>query len=81
MSRSYKKTPGFTDYSKRKRFYKRYSCKLNRKDWTLPSGNAYKKNGLSWSICDWKFLFHTQSELDEVVEKNYYGARYKLFTK
>lgn len=89
MSRSFKKYPGFTDDGpKRKRFYKRYSNKIARKNWNLPlKGNGHKKNGLSYDIVDWKFIYFRESDYEhyswrtgklEVVPKN---ERYKMRMK
>lgn len=62
MSRSYKKFPGYTDSGNHKRFYKKYSNKRTRKNWELDSGGAYKKNHLSYDICDWKNIYFNESD-------------------
>lgn len=89
MSRSYKKNPGYTDDGpKRKKFYKRYSNKKTRKNWNLPlKGNSHKKNGLSYDIVDWRFIYFRESDYihynpytleTTVVPKN---ERYKMRMK
>jgi len=56
MSRSYK-APWFTDSthgSLRRKYFKRYSNKRARKR-KLPNGNKYRRNGLTYDICDYRF--------------------------
>ncbi len=64
MSRSYKKNPGYTDNGpKRKKFFKRYSNKITRKNWDLPlKGNHHKRNGISYDIVDWRFIYFRESD-------------------
>ena len=66
MSRSYKKNPGYTDGEpSRKRFFKRLSNKKTRKNWNLSNkGNAYKKNGVSYNIVDYKHIYHKESDYE-----------------
>jgi hypothetical protein len=80
MSRSHKKCPGFKDYGKFTRFYKRLSNRKARKNWELPNGNKYKRNGLSWSIHDWNWRYYSKRE---VRESSYAeeGVTYKLYMK
>ena len=64
MSRSYRK-PWCTDGQKRhgrgykrtnpRRYFKRLSNRMVRHDLEMPDGMAYRKNRLSWVICDWKY--------------------------
>lgn len=54
MSRSYKKTPGWTCGTDKK-WIKRLANKRVRKT-EVPNGNAYKKVYQSYDICDYKFL-------------------------
>ena len=65
MSRSYRK-PVFVDGYKRKSdskwFFKRLSNRMARKDWTLPDGNAYRKNRLVYVICDYRFFVSKNDE-------------------
>ena len=38
----------------------------------LPNGSAYKKNGYTWNICDWKSQY-TWKEYWTMVENRYYN--------
>ena len=63
MSRSYKRTPGFTDNSSSK-IGKRFANKAVRQyKGDIPNGAGYKKLFCSYDICDFKFLYHTPGEL------------------
>ena len=77
MSRSRKKTPGFTDGSGKssgKRFYKNYSNRIARKMLELPDGSAYKKQRFrQYQICDFKFLYYNKEQLNYHIE--YYKRR------
>jgi len=66
MSRSYKKTPGWTDQGqgKRRKYYKRLANKIVRKTKFSQNGGWYKKtNGLAYDICDHKFLYYSQQDV------------------
>lgn len=69
MSRSYKKTPGFTDqqrHSKTPSFFKQQANKKVRKfDGMIPNGKAYRKLYEPYEICDWKFLHYSDQELHD----------------
>lgn len=74
MSRSYKKTPGFTDQQKsgrRAKYMKRLSNKRVRQfpvEEYLPNGRFHRKHFLNpWDICDYKFLFFSDKEIEDVV--------------
>lgn len=54
MSRSYKKSPVYTDYTPNTKYWKRISNKKVRKyKGELANGKAYKKVYESWRIYDW----------------------------
>lgn len=55
MSRLYRHNPVLTDkqgHNTRARSFKRISSKKTRRTPDLPNGNGYRKNGLTYSICD-----------------------------
>lgn len=55
MSRSRKKNPYRSDYSRSKTpFMKRLAAKRVRRAKDVPNGSGYKKVSCSWDICDWK---------------------------
>ncbi len=56
MSRSYKKTPGWTHRSRGRKAWKRFASKKARKTQDIPNGRAYRRAFCSWNICDWKSL-------------------------
>jgi hypothetical protein len=47
----------------------------------LPSGGGYKKAYCPWDICDWKWIFHSEHEVREHLEKDYASKRYFYFMK
>lgn len=84
MSRSYKKTPGFTDHrqSGTKKEFKRFANKKVRRvdpEILLNDGAAYKKIYNQYDICDWKFLFFTEEELQRW--EKWVGPRHQAFMK
>lgn len=78
MSRSYKKTPG---WCRKTKGMKKFANKTVRNTKDIPNGGAFKKNGHSWDICDWKFLYFNKEELKETIEKYYFGEKYRFFMK
>ena len=60
MSRSFKKVPGHCD---RNPFAKKVANRKVRRDWTIPSGGAYRKAYESWDICDFRFLYFDAFDL------------------
>ena len=74
MSRSYKKTPGWTQSSScnYSRFMKRYANRRFRKyKGDVQNGNWHKKYLDPWTICDYKFLYYSRNEvLREIEEAN-----------
>lgn len=75
MSRSYKKTPGFTDQQKsgrRAKYMKRLSNKRVRQfpvGDLLPNGKFHRKHFVNpWDICDYKFLFFSKEDVKRSVE-------------
>ena len=56
MSRSYKKTPGWTHKPRGRNIWKRFASKAVRKTQDIPDGRAYRRAFCSWNICDHKSL-------------------------
>ena len=83
MSRSYR-SPWVTDgqrshgrgYKRKHPRYlmKRWSNRETRKNWDLLDGMAYKRNGYSWNICDWKFYCSKYDERDYLGHWTYERA-------
>ena len=72
MSRSYKKTPGFTDYSRYRCLSKKFANKAVRNyKGEIPDGGAYKKLFQSLDICDYKFLYYSKREVEMELEDWY----------
>lgn len=66
MSRSYKKSPVWTDRRNGAKFWKRVSNKKVRKyKGELANGNAYKKIYDSWEIHDWVSYYTKQEAIDD----------------
>ena len=81
MSRSYKHTPGFTDYSKyRRKAFKRLANKKVRRYKDIMDGAFYKKIADSWNICDFKSLAFDKYELDR-MNSIYKNKKYKIWIK
>lgn len=80
MSRSRKKCPGFKASGPFVRFYKRFSNKITRRNWKLPDGNAYRRNGLSYEIHDWNFRYYSEREVKESGYADR-GETYKTYMK
>lgn len=74
MSRSYRKSPVLTNYSKCRRQFKRFASKKVRKTTCGNYGN-YKKVYPQWDICDWKYCFFNRKEEDLYIQK------YRLYRK
>jgi hypothetical protein len=56
MSRSYKKSPVISDYSRyRTAFYKRLAAKRVRRADEIDDGASYRKKFESWLIHDYRF--------------------------
>lgn len=64
MSRSFKKTPGWCDYQPWAK--KQANRRVRQYKGGLPDGGAYKKLFEQWTICDWKFLYFTERDLQEL---------------
>jgi len=64
MSRSYKKTPGWVDYHKKKKLMKRLANKKVRKSTLIDDGGSYRKLFCSWYIVDYRFLIFNKREID-----------------
>ena len=75
MSRSFKKTPGFTDQQSTHgvRTTKRHANKVARKYRSLQNGSWFKKVFCPWNICDYKFLYHLGA-VDDNQYHNWDGA-------
>ena len=63
MSRSLKKTPGFTNSgSSHRRFAKREANVQVRNTPDVPNGGAYKMCYCSWNIEDYSCIFYTKNK-------------------
>lgn len=73
MSRSRKKFPAASDYSRAStRFYKNQANRVIRRyKKGIPDGSSYKKLYCTWNICDYKFVFFDK-KWDE-----WWGPKYK----
>ena len=82
MSRSYKKTAGWTDHgSPWSKYAKRFANRVVRNSKDVPSGGAYKKLYCSWNICDYKFLYFSRNEVQRNAERVGYYKPYKYYMK
>ena len=82
MSRSRKRTWGWTDHSTpRSRIAKRLASKKVRHAEDIHNGGAYKKVFCSWDICDYRFLYFRRTEVEKHAERWYGGRIYKYYTK
>ena len=72
MSRSYKKTPGFTDNKSRDDVKRKASKAVRRQVGAIGNGSNYKKIYCSYNICDWKFLeYHSKNKRRVKVSDDY----------
>lgn len=80
MSRSYREpweTDGYRAHSRRygrgglRRFWKRYSNRITRQDWSIKSGTEYKKNGYTYDICDYKFPCYPEPRLGYGIHSSF----------
>lgn len=63
MSRSYKKFPGYTDYSRGyTKWSKRQASKKVRRILDVPSGKGYRKIYNPYDIRDWKSIYYRESD-------------------
>ena len=81
MSRSVKKTPGWTDHGKTTRWEKRQAAKAVRRTPDVPSGKAYRKCYETYNIHDYKFLFWSDAEIKRVIDTYYDGQIYVAYMK
>lgn len=78
MARSRRHTPGFCDKTKG---MKKFANKTVRHTKDVPNGMAYKKLFCSYDICDWKFLYFSKREVEEVANKYYDGRKHMFYIK
>lgn len=72
MSRSRKKVWGWCDKSKG---MKRFANKAVRNTQNLGNGSCFKRCFCSYDICDWKFLYFSDTERQEILnDENPYKA-------
>jgi len=67
MSRSFKKTAGWADSSP---WFKNYANRVVRRqklDPSIVNGKGYKKMYNSYDICDYKFLYYSETEVDREI--------------
>lgn len=66
MSRSYKKTYGWTDQQtcKHSTWYKRQANRRVRRAKAVGDGGGYKKLYCSWIICDFRLPFFSERDLN-----------------
>ena len=70
MSRSFKKTPGYSDFSRSHTpFAKRLSNKLVRRHPNLADGGQYKHVMCSYDIRDYNSRWYTKQEYERFCEK------------
>jgi hypothetical protein len=82
MSRSYKKTAGWTDHkSPWSKIAKRFANKNVRNAIEIPNGGAYKKFYCSWNICDYKFLYFSKKEVKRDVGRIGHYRQYRYYMK
>ena len=67
MSRSYKKTPIYTDHRKGRKYFKRKANKCVRKAENIPHGRKYKRYYNTWDIHDYRIRWSKKE-----AEKAYY---------
>jgi hypothetical protein len=69
MSRSYKRTPGYTcGYGGMyRRFAKRLANKRVRKNNDISNGSSFRKLYESWDICDYRFLYFSRREIEKSI--------------
>jgi len=69
MSRSYKRVPGWSDYSRnRTKFEKRMAAKAVRRNADVPQGGGFRKAYCSYDIRDWHYRYWTEGELRRYCE-------------
>lgn len=84
MSRSFKKTPGWTQQSgsSYSKFMKNYANRRVRKfKDEIPNGNWYQKISNSYEINDYSFLYYSKIEVIREVEERYSYPLYKYYMK
>jgi len=69
MSRSYKKTPIYTDGRNGRKWFKRQANKVIRRRNSVPNGKKYKSYYCSWNIHDYKSRW-TKQEAEQEYYKN-----------
>jgi len=69
MSRSRKRTPGWTDYRLSLRVAKRAASKAVRRCPAIPDGGKYKTLYCSYDLRDWRCLFYTSQAYQVWCEK------------
>ena len=81
MSRSYKRTPIYTDYSRKTtKYFKRQASHKIRRSTDVPDGRAYRKFYCSWYIHDrisyWpKEVAIVNYAKNQEFYQNFYGSR------
>ena len=81
MSRSQKKTWGWTDHqTPNSSRQKRFANKKVRRTRDIPNGGAHKKLYCSYDICDYKFLYFSIVKVREHVQL-FGGKIYKFYQK
>jgi len=68
MSRSFKRTPGWTDHGRNTYQDKRLASKAVRRAVHVANGGAYKRYYSQWSICDWVSLYYHDAQLNDYLD-------------
>ena len=80
MSRSRKKTPGWCDNQPWAK--KQANRKVRKYRGDLPKkGNIHRKLFEQWTICDWRFLYFTERDLQDLEAGPVGTPRYKAVRK
>ena len=69
MSRSRKRTPGWTDYRPSLRAYKRLASKAVRRCPVVADGGKYKTLYCSYELRDWRCVYYTPQQYRDYCEK------------
>ena len=81
MSRSYKKTPGWTDQSGSSWMKKYANRRFRRFKGDVQNGKWYRKYTNPWDICDYKFLYWSEQEVDREVAESGHTPKHRYYMK
>ena len=69
MSRSFKKTPGWTDRDPWMKNYANRRIRRKPVEFEIADGGSYRKLTCPWDICDWKFLLYTEIQMQDYIDR------------